>query len=283
MIERTTTDLRKTDLTTTGRNTISRIATLFYGIVCYLVFFATFLYAIAFLGNFGVPKSIDSGRQGPLGQALAINAALLALFALQHSIMARSWFKKAWTRIVPPAAERSTYVLFSSLALVVLFWKWQPMGGLIWQVDNELAQLAIYWVYALGWLLLLVATFLINHFDLFGLRQVYLYFSGHEYTNLPFRTPGLYRLVRHPIYFSWLCIFWATPRMTVAHMVFALATTAYILIAVQFEERDLIEVYGDTYRRYRQQVPGILPVRLSRDQAPAGKAVSALNIGKTSL
>jgi protein-S-isoprenylcysteine O-methyltransferase Ste14 len=244
---------------------IGRISTLLYGIFCYLVFFATFLYAIAFLGDFDVPRTIDSGLQGSVGRALAINAGLLALFALQHSIMARSWFKRAWTRIVPPAAERSTYVLFSSVALILLFWQWRPIGGLVWQVDNGPARIAIYGVYAVGWLLLLVATFLINHFDLFGLRQVYLHFRGQEYTGLKFRTPGLYRLMRHPIYFSWLCIFWATPRMTIAHLVFAVATTGYILIAIQLEERDLIRAYGDAYRRYKRQVPSILPVRLGRE------------------
>jgi protein-S-isoprenylcysteine O-methyltransferase Ste14 len=243
---------------------IGRISTLLYGIFCYLVFLASFLYAIAFLGDFGVPRTIDSGLQGSIGHALAINAGLLALFALQHSIMARSWFKRAWTRIIPPAAERSTYVLLSSLALILLFWQWRPIGGSVWQVDNELGSMAIYWVYAGGWILLLLATFLINHFDLFGLRQVYLRFRGQEYTGLPFRTPGLYRVVRHPIYLSWLCIFWATPRMTIAHLVFALATTAYILIAIQLEERDLIRAYGEAYRRYKRQVPSILPVRFGR-------------------
>ena len=245
---------------------IGRITTLLYGIFCYLVFFATFLYAVAFLGDFGVPRTIDSGVEGSVAKALAINAGLLALFALQHSIMARSWFKHAWTRIVPVAAERSTYVLFSSVALILLFWQWRPMGGLVWQVDNELGRMAIYAVYALGWILLLVATALIDHFDLFGLRQVYLHFRGLEYTGLKFRTPGLYRVVRHPIYFSWLCIFWATPRMTVAHLVFALATTGYILMAIPLEERDLIRAYGDAYRSYKQQVPGILPVRFGRDK-----------------
>jgi protein-S-isoprenylcysteine O-methyltransferase Ste14 len=244
---------------------IGRISTLLYGIFCYLVFFATFLYAIAFLGDFGVPRTIDSGADGSIGLALTINAGLLALFALQHSIMARSWFKRVWTEIVPPAAERSTYVLFSSLSLILLFWQWRPMGGLVWQVNNELGRMAIYWIYAAGWMLLLIATFLINHFDLFGLRQVYLHYRRQEYTGLPFRAPGLYRFVRHPIYFSWLCIFWATPRMTVAHLVFALATTAYILIAIQLEERDLMRVYGDAYRRYKQQVPSILPVRFGRE------------------
>jgi protein-S-isoprenylcysteine O-methyltransferase Ste14 len=244
---------------------IGRISTLLYGIFCYLVFLVSFLYAIAFLGDFGVPRTIDSGLQGSIGRALAINAGLLALFALQHSIMARSWFKRAWTRIVPPAAERSTYVLLSSLALILLFWQWRPIGGSVWQVDNELGSMAIYWVYAAGWILLLLATFLINHFDLFGLRQVYLRFRGQEYTGLPFRTPGLYRVVRHPIYLSWLCIFWATPRMTIAHLVFALATTAYILIAIQLEERDLIRAYGEAYRRYKRQVPSILPVHFGRN------------------
>jgi protein-S-isoprenylcysteine O-methyltransferase Ste14 len=242
-----------------------RITTLLYGVFCYLVFFATFLYAIAFLGDFGVPRTIDSGADGSIGMALANNAGLLALFALQHSIMARSWFKRAWTRIVPPAAERSTYVLFSSVALILLFWQWRPIGGLVWQVNNELGRMAIYWIYAAGWMLLLIATFLINHFDLFGLRQVYLHFRGQKYTGLSFRTPGLYRLMRHPIYFSWLCIFWATPRMTIAHLVFALATTGYILMAIQLEERDLIRAYGDAYRRYKRQVPSILPVRFGRE------------------
>jgi len=244
---------------------IGRISTLLYGIFCYLVFLASFLFAIAFLGDFGVPRTIDSGLQGSIGHALAINAGLLALFALQHSIMARSWFKRAWTRIVPPAAERSTYVLFSSVALILLFWQWRPIGGLVWQVTNGPMRIAIYGVYAIGWLLLLVATFLINHFDLFGLRQVYLHYRGQEYTGLKFRTPGLYRLMRHPIYFSWLCIFWATPRMTIAHLVFSVATTGYILMAIQLEERDLIRAYGDAYRRYKRQVPSILPVRLGRE------------------
>src|SRR6476660_5240808 len=254
---------------------IGRISTLLYGIFCYLAFFATFLYAIAFLGDFGVSRTIDSGVEGSVGGALAINAGLLALFALQHSIMARSWFKRAWTRVVPPAAERSTYVLFSSIALIVLFWQWRPIGGLVWQVDNELGRMAIFWVYAAGWMLLLIATFLINHFDLFGLRQVYLHFRGQEYTILAFRTPGLYRLMRHPIYFSWLCIFWATPRMTIAHLVFAVATTGYILMAIQLEERDLVRAYGDSYRRYKQQFPSILPVRFAREGS--GTQISGLN------
>ncbi len=244
-----------------------RIAILLYGVFCYLVFFATFLYAIAFLGSFGVPKSIDSGPVGPLGAALAINAALLGLFAVQHSVMARPWFKRAWTRIVPPAAERSTYVLFASLALILLFWQWQPTGGVIWQFEGEIGRLLAYGIYAFGWVLLLVATFLIDHFDLFGLRQVYLNFRGKPYTGLHFRTPWFYRYVRHPIYFAWLCIFWATPRMTVAHLGFAVATTAYILMAIPWEERDLLRAHGDAYQRYRQEVPKIIPISFGRKRA----------------
>lgn len=243
---------------------IGRWTILLYGVFCYLVFLATFLYAIAFLGDFGVLKSIDSGPQGPLGEALAINALLLGLFAVQHSVMARPWFKRAWTRIVPPAAERSTYVLFASLAMILLFWKWQPMGGLIWELDTTIGRALAYGVYVFGWALLLIATFLIDHFDLFGLRQVYLNFRAQTYTGLQFRTPLFYRYVRHPIYVGWLCIFWATPCMTVAHLVFALTTTAYILIAIQWEERDLLRAHGEAYQRYRQEVPKLIPVSLTR-------------------
>ncbi len=246
---------------------LGRITIFLYGVFCYLVFFATFLYAIAFLGDFGIPKSIDSGTQGSLGQALAVDALLLGLFAVQHSLMARPWFKRAWTRIVPVAAERSTYVLFASVAMILLFWKWQPMGGLIWQLDTEVGRLVAYGIYAFGWALLLLATFLIDHFDLFGLRQVYLYLRGRPYTGLQFRTPLLYRYVRHPIYVGWLCIFWATPQMTVAHLIFAVATTAYILIAISWEERDLLSAHGETYRRYRDQVPKLIPISFGKKSA----------------
>ena len=243
---------------------LRRTTTFLYGIACYLVFFATFLYAIAFLADFGAVKSIDSGSDGPVAGALAVNLALLGLFAVQHSVMARPWFKRAWTRIVPPAAERSTYVLLSSLALILLFWQWRPMGGLIWEVTTPGVRMVIWTVYALGWLLLLAATFLINHFDLFGLRQVYAHLMDRSYSSLEFRTPGIYKCVRHPIYLGWLCIFWATPKMTIAHLVFAIATTAYILMAIPWEERDLIEAHGDRYRRYRDEVPKILPLRWRR-------------------
>src|SRR5215470_5583930 len=198
---------------------VSRITAFLYGIACYVVFLVTFLYAVGFLGNFLVPKSIDSGPQSPLVQALVVNFALLGAFALQHSLMARQWFKKAWTRIVPTVVERSTYVLFSSVALFFLFWKWEPMGGVVWTVENSAGRLALEVLYATGWLIVLAATFLINHFDLFGLRQVWLYLIGREYTSLAFNTPGMYRYVRHPLYLGWLLVFWSSSQMTVAHLV----------------------------------------------------------------
>jgi len=243
---------------------VGRVTIFLYGIACYLIFFATFLYAIAFLGDFGLVKSIDSGPAIPAWQALAINAALLGLFAVQHSVMARPWFKEAWTRIIPAAAERSTYVLFASLALALLFWQWRPMGGTVWEVENGAGRLAIWAVYGLGWVLLLFATVLINHFDLFGLRQVYLHLKGKPNPGLYFRTPGMYRYVRHPIYVAWLCIFWATPEMTTAHLVFAAATTIYILMAIPWEERDLIQIHGEAYRMYRERVPKLVPLGFRR-------------------
>ena len=242
----------------------SRITAFVYGVVCYLAFFGTFLYAVGFMGNFGVPKTIDSGPQIPFLQALLINFLLLGVFAVQHSVMARPWFKKAWTRLVPETVERSTYVLFSSVALLLLFWLWQPMGGVIWNVENPAGRLALNMVYAVGLLTVLVTTFLINHFDLFGLRQVWLKLIGRPYKSLGFVTPGPYRYIRHPLYVGWLLSFWAAPTMTSAHLVFALATSAYIFVAIQFEERDLVRAHRE-YAEYKARVPMILPVRSARD------------------
>ncbi len=237
---------------------LGRITAFAYGMACYAATLASFVYAFGFLGNFGVPKSIDSGRQAPFAVALAINVGLLALFALQHSIMARPWFKAAWTRIVPVAVERSTYCLLSSAALFLLFWKWQPMGGVLWNAHSASVHLFLNALYVIGWLVVLATTFLIDHFDLFGLRQVWLKLVGRPYTALGFRTPGPYRYVRHPLYVGWLLVFWSAPVMTSAHLVFALATTAYILTAIQFEERDL-EGFHSEYAEYRRQVPMLIP------------------------
>ena len=241
-------------------NIAGRIAAFAYGLTCYGVFLLTFLYAIGFVGNLVVPKTIDAAPTLPLYMALFINVGLLGLFGIQHSVMARPAFKRAWTRIVPKSLERSTYVLFSSLCLIALFWFWQPIGITIWQVQNSIGQAILYSLFAFGWLLVLVSTFLINHFDLFGLRQVYLHLIGKEYTNLSFVTPSLYKFVRHPLYVGWFFAFWATPTMTATHLVFAVITAAYILVAIQLEERDLVTVHGEDYVNYRRQVPMLIPV-----------------------
>jgi protein-S-isoprenylcysteine O-methyltransferase Ste14 len=240
----------------------SRFGVLLYGVVSYAIFFATFCYAAGFIGNFLVPKSIDATPTASTGRALLIDLGLLALFAVQHSVMARPTFKRWWTRFVPEPAERSTYVLFSSAALILLFALWEPIGGIVWQVDNPVGRALLYGGFGFGWLLVLVTTFLINHFDLFGLRQVWLFFRGVEYKALRFVTPGPYKLVRHPLYVGWFCAFWFTPTMTVAHLVFAVMTAVYILVAIQLEERDLVDHHGAAYADYRQRVPMLVP-RLS--------------------
>jgi len=234
-----------------------------YGVVSYFIFFATFIYAIGFVGNIVVPKSIDAIPETSLTTAILTNLVLLSIFAIQHSVMARPSFKKQWTKIVPKPLERSTYVLFSSIALIILFAYWQPMGGIIWSVTNPVGQTLLYGVFAIGWLLVLLSTFLINHFDLFGLRQVMFYLKGKSYTELNFNTPWLYRYVRHPLYVGWLFAFWATPIMTFTHLLFALVTTAYILIAIQLEERNLMEMHPE-YAEYRKNVPMLIPLVFSK-------------------
>ena len=235
-----------------------RIGVLMYGVVSYAIFFVTFLYTIGFIGNLLVPKSLDGEAQVPLFQALLTDILLLGIFAVQHSVMARPAFKRRWTRIVPQPIERSTYVLFASLALIVLIAFWQPLGGVVWEVQDPVGQAVLYGLFAFGFGLMLAASFLINHFDLFGLRQVWLYFRGRPYTPPHFGTPALYKLVRHPLYVGLLFGFWATPTMTVTHLLFAVATTAYILIAIQLEERDLIEAHRE-YADYRKRVPMLIP------------------------
>jgi len=252
----------------------NRLAAFIYGVISYLVFFASFLYAIGFLINIGVPKGIDAGRQTSLLYAIAVNCGLLTLFAVQHSVMARPWFKRAWTKFVPEPIERSTYVLFSSIAMILLFWKWEPIGGVIWSIEQPGARYLVLGFYALGWAILLLATFLINHFDLFGLRQVWLYLLGKPYTQLQFNTPLLYKYVRHPLYVGWLMIFWSAPVMTSAHLLFAVATTAYILLAIQWEEHDLIQMHPE-YAEYRRRVPMLIPGTGKKDEADMGLASPA--------
>jgi methanethiol S-methyltransferase len=238
---------------------MGKIVAFAYGVVSYAIFFITFLYAAGFVGNLMVPKSLDGTPVGPFGTSLLIDLGLLGLFAVQHSVMARPAFKRAWTRIVPEPVERSTYVLASSLALILLFWQWQPLGGVVWDVQQPIGRALLHAGFAFGWLLVLVTTFLINHFDLFGLRQVWLHLRGRPYRPLAFKTPGPYRLVRHPLYVGWLFAFWSTPTMTATHLLFAAVTTTYILVAIRFEERDLVEAHPE-YAEYSSRVPMLVPV-----------------------
>jgi len=241
------------------------IIALLYGGLAYLIFTASFLYAVVFVGNLAVPglpalRTIDSGDAAPIGAAIAINLALLGVFAVQHSVMARPAFKRWWTRFVPPSVERSTYVLLASLALLLLIGHWRPITMPVWTVSNPVAAMTLQAIFWIGWGVLFVSTFLINHFELFGLRQVYARLRGATLPDPVFRTPFLYKVVRHPIYLGFLLAFWATPGMTVGHLLFAGATTGYILIGIWLEERDLVALFGDQYRRYRQQVSMLIPL-----------------------
>jgi protein-S-isoprenylcysteine O-methyltransferase Ste14 len=243
-----------------------------YGAVAYATFLGSFLYAMGFVSGFGVPKILDAPAEGPLARALLVDAALLALFAVQHSVMARRGFKDWWTQFVPTQIERSTYVLFASLALILLYWQWQPLGLSIWTVEQPALRVALWAIAAYGWVQVLVTTFLINHFDLFGLRQVWLQLIGQPYTRVHLATPPLYRIVRHPLYLGFLLAFWSTPTMTAGHLFFAIMTTGYILIAIQLEERDLIHEHGPAYEQYRRDVPMIVPGARRRVSSTADDA-----------
>ena len=248
---------------------LKRVSFFVYGLASYGCFLVAFLYAIAFVGGFVVPRRLDGPLEGSLATALGIDCALLTIFAVQHSVMARRWFKEWWTQFVPPTIERSTYVLAASLALLLLFWQWRPIGIQIWSIENATVGAVIWTLFGAGWATVLAVTFWIDHFDLFGLRQVWLPLVGRPYTAVSFRTPLPYRFVRHPLYFGFLMAFWMTPTMTLAHLVFAVATTAYIVLAIQFEERDLVSVHGAAYEDYRRRVPMLVPGRRTNGDGPA--------------
>ena len=240
---------------------MTRILAFLYGSAAYTIFLGTFLYAIGFVTGLPLPKTIDTGPAGSLSEAVIVNLLLLSLFALQHSIMARKEFKRWWTRFVPPVIERSTYVLLASLALMLLFWQWRPIPAVIWQVDIPILATALTALSLIGWSIVLAGTCMINHFELFGLHQVIENLVGRSLPAPRFRTPALYTVVRHPIYMGFIIAFWATPVMTLGHLMFALVTTAYIFVGIALEERDLVAQFGDEYRRYRQRVAMLIPFR----------------------
>ncbi|MFQ5457647.1 MAG: methanethiol S-methyltransferase [Myxococcota bacterium] len=237
-----------------------RVFAFAYGLLSYVMFLATFLYAIGFVGNVVVPKSIDSGAPAPLMEALLINVVLLGIFGLQHSVMARPAFKGWWTKMVPPPVERSTFVLFTNLALALIYWQWRPMTGVIWEVTSPLASIGLQILFWAGWLLVLLSTLIIDHFDLFGMRQVYLYATGKAYHHPEFRVSAFYKHVRHPLLLGFMIAFWSTPVMTQGHLLFAVVTTLYMLIAIQLEEKDLVGFHGQHYEEYQRSVPMILPI-----------------------
>ena len=243
---------------------MSKAATLLYALIAYAIFFATFLYLIAFVGDLPlVPHSVDRGPDVPVAVALIVNVMLIALFGLQHSVMARQGFKRAWTRIVPPQAERSTFVLFASLALIMMFLFWMPIEGMVWQVDAGPGRTMLWALFGLGWLIVLLSTFLINHFELFGLQQAYLHALGREAAPPQMRQPLLYRYVRHPLYLGFFLAFWATPQMSLGHLLLAAGMSVYMLVAIRFEERDLVGMFGRDYQDYQARV-GMLTPRLRR-------------------
>lgn len=240
---------------------MGRVLAAVYGVTCYLIFLATFLYAVAFVGDFPVPRTVNTGGPtAPLIPALLVNVVLLGVFAVQHSLMARPAFKAVWTKIVPEAIERSTYVLFTNAALILLYWQWRPMPDAVWTVTAPTAAAVVWALFGLGWGIVLASTFMISHFELFGLRQIWLNLRQETAASPAFRTPFLYGFVRHPIYLGFIIAFWSTPVMTQGHLLFAVMTTAYILIAIQLEERDLVAVFGDAYRQYRQKVSMLVPL-----------------------
>jgi len=243
---------------------MGRFAGLLYGLVSYVIFFVTFLYSIGFVTDLVVPKTVDSGAVVPLSEAIIVNLVLMSVFAVQHSVMARQGFKQWWTKFVPVSVERTTYVLFASLALILLFWQWRPMPAIVWSIANRQIAMAVMALSFVGWFIVLLSTFLISHFELFGLHQVVSNFTGREMPAPRFRTPLFYRFVRHPIYLGFVIAFWAAPVMSVGHLLFAAVTTAYMLVAITLEERDLVTVFGDEYRNYRGRVPMLLPWRGSR-------------------
>jgi protein-S-isoprenylcysteine O-methyltransferase Ste14 len=240
---------------------MARFVAFVYGLVSYVVFFVTFLYAIGFVSDLVVPKTIDGGAVGPMAGAVIVNLLLMSVFAIQHSVMARPQFKRWWTQLVPKSVERSTYVLLASLALVLLFWQWRPMPAVVWHIDNPRVAMVVLGLSFAGWLIVLTSTFLINHFELFGLRQVASNLAGRAIPDQRFRTPLYYRFVRHPIYLGFIIAFWAAPTMTMGHLLFASVTTAYIVVGAMLEERDLVDLFGDQYRRYRERVPMLVPWR----------------------
>jgi protein-S-isoprenylcysteine O-methyltransferase Ste14 len=250
---------------------MSRHASVLYGSTAYAVFLGTFLYAIAFVGDIALSKTVDSGALSTLPEALIVNTLLLGLFAVQHSVMARPAFKRVWTRVVPPAVERSTYVLFASLVLILLFWQWRPIPALVWSVESTIGRALLWTVFWAGWGIVLFSTFLISHFELFGMKQVVLHWLGRTAPDPEFRTPLLYRHVRHPLYLGFLMAFWAAPVMTAGHLLFAVATTGYILIAIQLEEHDLVALFGDKYRAYRREVAMLIPGLRRRAPVPGNQ------------